>query len=145
MNPTIRYYLGEVLGLELVPREAVQKASTQPKVQSQALAILCGHTLNEPEKVLLKKMMQAIGVDDYVVRDVPATGEGIGLVFGHASAESLGLKELGAVIEIDGRRWLRTYSLGDMLNGSDGEIQSRKRVAWAHLQTIKNWLKESQH
>ena len=139
MNSTLRYYLGEVLGLDLVPR----KSASQPKIEY--MAILCSHSLNSAEETLLKKMMMAAGIRDYRVSDQAPPGPGHGLVFGSMSAESLGLSELGASTDREGRRWLRTYALGDLLSGSEGEIQSRKRIAWGHLQTIKVWLKESAH
>lgn len=139
VNSTLRYYLGEVLGLDLVP------AAHQPKVQSPAVAVLCGYDLNDAEEILLRKMMQAIGVTDYTVWDVPPTGTGWGLVLGSSGEEALGLNELGSSTEHEGYRWIRTYALGDLLKGSEGEIQSRKRIAWGHLQAIKNWMKESNH
>lgn len=146
MNPTLRYYLGEVLGVDLVPKESLTPpAAPAAPLKFELINVLSFHKLSHEENALLKKMMQAIGVSDYRVTETALPGPGAGLVFGNSSADSMGLNQLGATVDVEGRRWIRTYSLNDMLTGSEGEIQSRKRTAWAHLQLIRSWLKESAH
>lgn len=142
MDYALKHYLGEVLGIDLVP-SFVDEQALDPS--QSFVGVLTGYSLNESETQMLKKMMLAIGSPQYRVLEQIPTGQGVGLVFGRTLSEDLGLDHVGMEKTIAGWTWIRTHSFKELLYGSAEEILRKKKETWEHLKRLQVLQNQCHH
>lgn len=133
-------YLHEVLGLRWAPVSATK--STRPEKELGPCVIFCSLEIGTMETQLIERMMSAIGVSEYSISTQLTGGKGVGLLLDEGLAQEAGLRLLGETVTFNGRRLLRSHNVSDLLEGSEAEVQVRKRQAWAHLQALKRFMQE---
>lgn len=123
--------------MEWVPLRNLKQDSTKARV-----LVVVGQPFTPGDQALLSRMMQAIQLREYTVSHEFCDGPGVALILDSEVAAIKGLKTLGDVLEIGGRRVIFSHSLLDLREGPPLEVQQRKKTAWGHLQLMQTWLGE---
>lgn len=127
----ISHYLSEVLGLKWI----IKRTQKEIKPRLASLTIAVPRAPNPAEKVMIQKMLSAIGVKDYLlVVGLPKVYE-IALAFG---IDAPGLIETSQT----GEKILHSLDLNLLIEGQSESIALAKRQAWEHLKQVKFWLEE---
>lgn len=126
-------YLHDVLGMRWI-----KATFEQPKV-----VVVAGASVPSANRALIERMMSAVGIRNFTIVAEPIAGPGVGLVMNMAEAQKLGLGQPGQATQAHGRRWMLTLEPQLLLEGEAAQVTANKRMAWAHIQELSQWLREA--